>query len=342
MRRLDNERGAVAVIVAILMMALLGFAAISVDVANMASDKQQLQNGADAAALALAQSCAEGNCGSYDDLADAMASENRNDLVATADVIDDDGLLTPSDGEVTVETAGVTEHWFAPVLAPNSSALDSTTIAARATAKWGTVASGTAVLPVAISACQIDELVKAVDPTFVIVDGEYQIDNPSKVEVVIPLIQPSNKDDECIPLGAPAIVPGGFSWITDGLKDGQCSVETVVGDKIFSDPGAPPPDTCTLAYLKSLVTSEVPIAIPVFKLFYGAQGGANSYYFIHAYAGFKLTGFGFTNKIQYNSPCVVTGNTRCLSGYFTEVVDFTGDLDPDAANYGAHSVVLTK
>ena len=65
MQRLrKDERGAVAIIVALVMVVLLGFAAIAVDISAMWAEKRQLQNGADAGALAIAQDCAKGACGS--------------------------------------------------------------------------------------------------------------------------------------------------------------------------------------------------------------------------------------------------------------------------------------
>ena len=58
--RLNDEEGAVTVLVAILlgMGALLGIAAVVVDHAAQLSARRQVQNGSDAAALALAQVCA--------------------------------------------------------------------------------------------------------------------------------------------------------------------------------------------------------------------------------------------------------------------------------------------
>ena len=55
----ENERGVIAPLAAILMVALLGFGALAVDVGAMYSEKAQLQNGADSAALAIAQTCAK-------------------------------------------------------------------------------------------------------------------------------------------------------------------------------------------------------------------------------------------------------------------------------------------
>ena len=43
MQRLKDERGAVAVMVALLMVPLIGFAAIAIDVAAMWAERQQLQ-----------------------------------------------------------------------------------------------------------------------------------------------------------------------------------------------------------------------------------------------------------------------------------------------------------
>ena len=57
----DDERGASAVLVAILLVPLLGFAAIALDVGALYVERGQLQNGADAAALAIAQDCSDGD-----------------------------------------------------------------------------------------------------------------------------------------------------------------------------------------------------------------------------------------------------------------------------------------
>jgi len=69
MRRLtcirERERGAVAMIVAMLFGfgVMLGLAALTIDVGNINADRRQLQNGADAVALAVAQQCVQdGTC----------------------------------------------------------------------------------------------------------------------------------------------------------------------------------------------------------------------------------------------------------------------------------------
>ena len=77
MQRLKDERGAVAVMVALLMVPLIAFAAIAIDVAAMWSERQQLQTAADAGALAIAQDCARGTCGNPAQTAQSLAARQR-------------------------------------------------------------------------------------------------------------------------------------------------------------------------------------------------------------------------------------------------------------------------
>jgi len=86
-----GDRGAVAMIVAMLFGfgVMLGLAALTIDVGNINADRRQLQNGADAVALAVAQQCAtDGTCdvvtpSKIDDLqklANANAADNATSI----------------------------------------------------------------------------------------------------------------------------------------------------------------------------------------------------------------------------------------------------------------------
>jgi Flp pilus assembly protein TadG len=85
-----GERGAVASIVGILLVTgvVMGFGAISIDVGQMMWERRQLQNGADASALALAQTCARATCTDTDpsstSINDANASDAANGYQPTA------------------------------------------------------------------------------------------------------------------------------------------------------------------------------------------------------------------------------------------------------------------
>src|SRR4051794_36134700 len=124
------------------MVPLLGFAAIRLDVAGMYWERQELQTGADAGALAIAQDCSRGGCVTTAKTAQDLASANLNPnaLPPTATVI------RPTANSVTVRTTGGAEALFAPVLG-----VDSTTLSAQATVTWGSPVSGTAKLPLTFS-----------------------------------------------------------------------------------------------------------------------------------------------------------------------------------------------
>mgnify|MGYP000270931496 CR=1 FL=1 len=56
-QRSDRERGAVGVLVAVMMLVLIGAGAMAVDVGQIYAERAQLQNVADAGAMAAAQRC---------------------------------------------------------------------------------------------------------------------------------------------------------------------------------------------------------------------------------------------------------------------------------------------
>jgi len=78
-----GEHGAISVLDAILMVTLLGFTALAVDVGMLYAERTQLRNGADAAALAIAQKCARNindtDCSSSSTLARNLANSNARD-----------------------------------------------------------------------------------------------------------------------------------------------------------------------------------------------------------------------------------------------------------------------
>ena len=75
-----DERGAVAVIVALMLGTgvLTGIGALVIDVGQIYQERAELQNGADAAALAVAKSCATGTCAPT--LSAQYANENASAL----------------------------------------------------------------------------------------------------------------------------------------------------------------------------------------------------------------------------------------------------------------------
>lgn len=143
--RQRREEGAVAVITALVLVALMAGVALTVDVGGLLLRRRAMVNGADAAALAAAQSCADATLGSPEAMADEYAAKN----VPITDGGLTGGVVTgvdPESGQQWTLNCGVdiTGHvsvryesdqslFFAPVLG-----FDHTSeVTSRATASWG-------------------------------------------------------------------------------------------------------------------------------------------------------------------------------------------------------------
>jgi hypothetical protein len=312
------------------MVPLLGFVALSVDVSATYAERQQLQNGADAAAMAIAQDCAYQDCGEPQETAQAFALDNSNDGEAVADV---NPIPLPSTGRVTVTNEGVREHWFAPVLGVNT-----TNISTTARAGWGAPTGGIAGLPLVFSWCEFEIQTGGGIPS-------------STKEHTINL--PKHSGAECNgPSDNP--VPGGFGWVDGDIEDGElvCNVTSEIGERLSSDPGKNVP--CSASELAALQGKTV--LLPIYEDHSETncdlrgddkptgpdrcKGGNNAWYEVYGYAAFKITGYFFGQKYQWNAPCEQP--EHCIRGYFTKYVDTSSDYEysPTAPNMGAMVVGL--
>jgi len=156
MRRLKahgrpDEQGAILILVVLLTVTLVAMAALVVDVGALLDERRQLQNGADAGALAVAHSCGLGACNPT--LAQGLADANSRDNASLATV------TFPSANRVKVTTSTrngvgtVLPYAFGQVLTGQKGR----TLLATATAGWGPPASASA-LPLVISECELAQL----------------------------------------------------------------------------------------------------------------------------------------------------------------------------------------
>lgn len=315
MQRLNDERGAVSVMVALLMIPLIAFAAISIDVAAMWSERQQLQTGADAAALAIAQDCARHDCRNPAQTAQDLAAANINDGAATATVTDP--ALSPASGRVTVANAAVSEHWFAPVLG-----IDDTTITTEATAAWGAPTGGTAVLPLAFSWCEFQAQTGGGLPS-------------STTERTIFFTKSAGTT--CTgPSGN--TVPGGFGWLS--ADAGSCKATSTMNQVLYSSTGEAIPNGCTTADFTAVQNKTV--LLPLYDQ--AGDTGSNAWYRLYGYAAFTITGYHFVGQYSWSAQGTCKGNVRCVQGYFTKFVDLTDAFryGTGAPQLGAAAVRLTK
>lgn len=290
MRRLNallrKERGASAVIFGLLLVPLIGTLAISVDVGGLYAEKAQLQNGADAAALAVAYECAVDNdCTGSGTIASGYAAANALDGFTTSFA---PTFPAPQTVRVDVETENSDgsdglRHPFAAVLG-----FDATTVPAHAVAIYGAPSAGN-VIPLALSYCDFAEA-ETGELTMVEYDQNKTCNGPD---------------------GKP--IMGGFGWLDQG--SGECLAYVDLEDgTVGSDPGIDPPQNCE-SLLQALQNATTPeertVYLPIYKCSSDPEdadcsngiNGQHGEFVIWQFAAFEVTGWMFSgvgNALMYN------------------------------------------
>ncbi|WP_029433860.1 pilus assembly protein TadG-related protein [Blastococcus sp. URHD0036] len=312
--RAGDERGAAAVLISLLLVPMLGFAAIAVDVGAVYAERARLQVAADAAALAVAQDCARGACGNMQATADALVAANAGEATTAPPV------LTSNPSTVTVTGRHPTEHWFAPILG-----IDSTQVTASATVTWGAPSAGTARLPLAFSVCEFAQQAGG---------GFHGVPSGTTVRTIR-----LTKTSGTVGCTGPSrnIVPGGFGYLV--TDPGHCRATGAVGGRSASSTGNTPSSDCQPADFAALVGTTV--LLPIFDESGGT--GSNAWYHVYAYAAFKITGYFLGGQFG-TTPRPCTGNERCISGYFTRWVELSDDFttSPTAPDLGAELLRLIR
>ena len=317
MRRLNDDSGAVGVFVAIIIAVLLGLVGLTIDVGAMYRERRELQNGADAAALAIAEECALGtslcNTAAAGSTAQSFASGNASDGAAAVEVLHiNHGQRTVTVQTGTLNTDGTTrlDPFFAEVVG-----FDGSTIHATAVAQWGNPASLFG-LPLTISMCEFP--------------GTAQLPSPPQVLY----FHDGNNAEPCnAQAGHDAdgdgFLAGGFGWLGG---DGDCEVFLVSDTWHTADPGSSPTVGCDPGPVADLVGQDVPL--PIFDDLVGVGTGGE--YHIAGFAMFHITGFNFGGQFKVNPPC--QGDERCMSGHFTTGVVYDGE--PGGPDTGIRIVKL--
>jgi len=313
--RVRDEGGAVIVFVAIGMVMLIGFVAITVDFGRIYSERRELQNGADAAALAVAQDCAFGNCGGgYDPypVAEQYADANASDGLAAVDQVD----LDLAAQQVTV--AAITEDpggdnffdmTFAKVLG-----YDGLTVSADATVAWGPPTSLTT-LPLIFSTCEWDKFSGSLHPASAVLNNELPPAPGYARASEYSTVFFHGNSEPCTVSPSGQDLPGGFGWLESA---GGCTAKVDAGGWVGIDPGVSPTTGCSASLMANLI-GEV-VLIPYFDDVVGT--GNNALYHVAGYGALYLTGYNFTG--QYKEKSVITGNKACsppdtcVEGYFIE------------------------
>ncbi|MBN1173711.1 MAG: Tad domain-containing protein [Micromonosporaceae bacterium] len=337
----SRDRGAVAVVVAVVVASgvLLGLGALVVDIGAMHAEREQLQTGADAAAVKIAQECAAdlSQCTSTAGLAlaEAYADDNANDGAAGVTVVCGRGGSLPecppppsqvltdcvNPAPVDIDYVEVRLHTALPsgstVLPPAfaGAVVDGyhgSTMAACARAGWGPPAS--AGLSATISYCEWSGYTQ----------GGTSFPEPPAERTIY--LHTNAKAGKCYSTPAGGDTPGGFGWLADPTD--ECMTPVAADGTYLGDPGADVPKGCAghgheAGRLEELYEAGQPVLMPVYERVTGS--GASTRYTIYGFAAFILTGWNLPNVNPSVGPAEPTtteckGNDFCLYGYFTEAL----------------------
>jgi Flp pilus assembly protein TadG len=316
MRRLINPKdlnsdiGAVSVLFALTLVALLGFTAIAVDVGLLYSQKAQLQNGADAAAIATAQVCAKTpaspNCSETSTVAAGLANGNANDGLTGVKSLTINPATATSGGKVVVTTEardstrsdGRVGLYFARILGNDDAA-----VSASSTAVWGSPLKGTTVFPMTVSLCQVEN---RVDGALQLLQLHGTTDSPGPNGV-------------CTPSSSGQVVPGGFGWLPQA--PGSCGgIIDLDLQQAGNSPGNSGPANCDAVYkfwIDEIMAGRKPVIL--IPTFWKAEGtGSSAIYRMKAFAAYKITGWKFSGGNEGLGQLDVFHNTKTDSSDATE------------------------
>ncbi len=333
------DRGAVLVLVALIMTTLLGVGALTIDLGALYSERRQLQNGADAAALAVAQDCAQGSCLNSTSTAKNYADLNSHDGVSGIDYVCGSApgaspalaactdpappAVNGASGWVQVRTSTLEKDGGTRVkflLAPIMNSVTDKNVTAKATVAWGPAGSAS-VIPLVFSECQyagLDGSLNPANPIFPVGPRTitfHGVGGTKEADVPTCHITTSGLD-----------LPGGFGYFGDDKKDTTCLRTVSAGaltdpsSWVISDTGNSFPKYCDPdAWLNN------DVVIAVFDKDTGS--GSTGQYHIVGFVGFRLLGYKFqgNNLAPAGFKCLdpsgnpYTNSVVCLYGEFKRV-----------------------
>lgn len=351
-----DDRGAIGVLVAVLIGGgvLLGMGAMVIDVGRLYQNRAELQNGADAGALAVAKACvqATANCttANAQSLAGGYASQNASQLTGdTAGVDQPCGYGGPGAGlggctggtgalyscpqdPVGVNYVDVNTHTQLPgnstLLPPvfaelllGKSGYAGSEVKACAQAEWGPATSAST-LGFTVSACQWSS----------------QTSGGSSFGTEVALLIKGNAKPCAGPGGQN--MPGGFGWLS---PDSNCMVAVdLTSNSTLSDPGNNVPPPCKTV-IQQDAASATTVFIPVFDSTGG--NGSKATYHLVGLSAFVLNGYqnlpGVHPDLVPAGMSGSCGNSPCLFGQFTQgLVPLTNSIG-GGTDYGASAIKLT-
>jgi Flp pilus assembly protein TadG len=336
MQRVNREDGAIAVIVGVSLLVLVGIGAFVVDAGNLYWERRQLQNGADAAALAAAQGLVGGDSEAaaytvaryYADANNSRGAYVRGPAEGDPGFVVDSNSVTVTARTGSYVSEGSLDSFLARVLG-----VDSYATQASATASWGSLGSADTI-PLTFSECEWHQMTGLLgkedeDPADFLPTGQRTVYFHST--------KTAQEEFSCGYDAPNHDHPGGFGWLS--AEGGACEAYVENGT-VKTDTGNNVPKECSASFLASLIGKTV--AMPIFSSV--TLQGSNATYTISGFAAFEMSGYHLSGNKEYHypqdkPPC--KGNDRCIRGRFVDYWSLDGVPYEGGKDYGAYVIGLT-
>jgi hypothetical protein len=334
-----GDRGGFGALAAVLLAGgvLLGATALVVDVGRLHAERAELQNGADAAAMALAEQCARSAsvCASTGPaLAAGYANDNASDGTAAVRTVC--GLASgtslaacpsvpsgtvgclnaPPSGVSWVEVRTGTRTLDGGTLLPpvvaqtlaGEDSYDGTEVTACARAAWGSPMGSTG-LAVTASICQWNEITGS--------GANLPAQGTVPAQDGVLYLHGTAEATNCTTGPSGAIAPGGFGWLNE---TGPCKTTIRADGSYGGSTGVSASQNCKTA-LEDARTNHTILYVPIYDALTGT--GSGTVFHLLGMAAFVLTGYelsGLSAKSTLTNQKYCTGSKKCLYGYFTEAL----------------------
>lgn len=314
MRGMTDDRGTIAILVALLLTTMMAMAAFAIDFGAVLVEQRGLQNGADASSIAVAQDCVQylvdpvanpTPCTNGQALATATTYFGANSARAVAVDRNLDISLAGKAGEIAV----LGEITVAPIFARAAGFAGPFVPSATATARWGPVTAYSAVFPLTV--CDGALLAPDAGPVTL------QVDPP-------PISPPPPQDCAGAPFGA------AFGWLVpDTLPACTAAVDLLpptgpTGISVGAADSEPPQAGCGAAIdqLHDDIDAGTPEQRTRMLAVHDRGSGVPSARPAHAVVAFEFTGAKLAGRVSHAAPGVWSGAcdladpaVRCIEGF---------------------------
>jgi Putative Flp pilus-assembly TadE/G-like len=336
----DEDQGLILLWVALSITVLLGMGALTIDLGALYVERSQLQNGADAAALAIAYNCATGvDCGSVMSTANNLANANANDghssvpqVCGVGPGLSAGGCSTPAgldDSANWVQVFTSTEsasggNQVPMLLAPLVGAVSGKTVNADAIAQWGGLDSAKGATPLVIPACKYLAMGGTLDGSSFPSGNATIYFHSLGADPIEPGVE-----SPCTSTSGPV----GFGWVNSS----NCKVDLSAGAWVNARTGTGVPSGCNP---RNWANSNSPDLL--LGLYDESEDTSSGRYHLVGFVSFKVTAvnFGRGNTRPRNFVCPATPDNTgvCIQGMFTKATKSGGV--PGGPNLGVTTIKL--